>query len=684
MPRRSPHLWSVVTTLATVVISLSAISLCNARPVAFALRCPAYLIPGHRIDLTYRLPAKAPTRVSGKLDVFRLQIDGRPSQQALVSMPVQLERGSKKPITLDCSALPAVTADYLVRITAGKVQEYAAERRSQVKAWDLIGCFVDSLTEAEKRAIDKEMNEVPEGYNPDSDPYFDDEAEPEPMSYCSGMDPTTITSKQIAVKAWDWDQSELQGRRLYITGGVQSSNISAQDWQTVWDMKAAKKPWYDERGTVLYSLNGVFFTHNPGQTTTVKMQVSENGALDNAGNIFGEDYKTGKRDGTTVEKITIDGKGNVSGNQFWAVPHRDPSAYKASSLPPQPPKLTRFERFYPIYRDHIAEIVARAEKQEAESYREELNARQEAAKELAANEKSVLTDLEAAAERRQSKRLSFEGEAPVGMACIYSSDASARIIAELVKQNYISPVDPLRIVGYHAELLSTGWVSLARDILGKAEPHSSAWKIASDVLYRAGLDDEYRAELEQDAMAGNAPALYKIFFIRGKDSGLPLARKSAANDALLDKLCGKESRSDIRAVCAAYAAATGRIELAETIGSEVCALKYTGPDPKSKGQKTEPSGSEAWDDELFAARYGIGCYPGLLTTLFNYVRTEKAFRIILERSDAYRAMEYQTGKAPSEWKKLRDYMPAETELQICDGMIGSLKESEKRLNKKLP
>lgn len=680
MTRRYIRLESPVSLIVLLISLICTVSAHAARKLpTLTLQCPTYLIPGHRNHLHYRLDARTLTKMNGRLEIFRLSAGGDRSEVPLAAIPVQLQSGGRRSIILDGKSLPDVTGSYLVRITAGENDAVCAERRSQVKAWDLIGCFHDSLTEQEKRAIDKAWNELPKDYSPDEDPHVDDEAadEQEPHEYCSGMDSASVTAKQIAATAWYWDQMEQQAQRLHISDSVSSRKISAQDWLKVWGMRSEKKKWYDERGAVLYSLNSTFFTTNPGQFFKVRLFVSKDGALDNAGNIFGEDYKTGWRNGTILEKITIDGNGEVSSHTFDAVPHKDVSVYQTSPQPQEPRKVTRFERFYPIYLNHIAEIVAAKEQREAEPYRDDLARTREAEQKLVGHEEDELVELRALAKSRPQKRLWFDGESPEQSACIGSSDASARIFAQLMKEDLVSTESVLYKVDYRAELLSPAWVALVRDVLGRTEPHSKSWRRCSKILYRAGVNDAYRSELVQDALAQDDRQLYLLFFDSDPETCLPHVRRSASNDALLEKLCGKASKPRVRAVCAAYAAAIGNTELAETISIEVCNLQYIGKNTSGESESSVPRE----DDDLSEARRGTGDWPGVLDTLFYQVRSEKAFRIILERSDVERAIRFGNAPVPPEWRRVQNYSRAKWELELADSMIGALKDFGKPENR---
>lgn len=610
--------------------------------------------------------------VNGKLEIFPVTADGCVQQKAESTLPVRLVAGRAGTVCFDAKELGEVTASYLLRLTAGTKGEYTAEYRSRVNAWDLIGCFSDPVTEEEKREIDKAEHEVPDGYCPDGDPYFDDEAEDElnPYPYSSGVNPATVTAKQIAVKAWYWDQNERDAKRLCITNGVASYQISPEDWQRVWGNHPEKKKLDDDEGAAVYSLNGVFFTTNPGQFITVKMAVARNGAMDNAGNPFDADEKTPEREGTITDKITIDEKGNVSGKLFNAVPHKDASAYRSSSQQPKPRKLTRFEKFYPIYREHIAEIWAEGQKRESAFYREQLSQGRQTERTLVGHEDEWIVKLRESAARSRHNRLEFDGEAPENLACMGFSDASERIFARLIKDNLASPEQVLGRISHWAELMSPSWIAFVKDTMKNSEPHSALWRRCLELLCRARADEEtYRPECETIALAGDEHMLYALFFSRDRKTGLPQVRQSAANDALMEKLAGEKSKPGVRAVCAAYAAACGKTALAESIGADVCNMRYACD--------KHPASHKA-DDELFAARNGVGYYPGILSTLFYQVRTEKAFRIILERSDIYRARRFDKGKIPPEWEHLGDDSPGRWELETADGMIFALKNFQSR------
>ncbi len=582
-------------------------------------------------------------------------------------MPVRLKCGSDRTLVLDGTTLPSVSASYLVSLAAGRNGCCRAECRSQVKAWDLIGCFSDSLTEEEKRSIDKELDApLADGYDPAQDPMVDDEGDSDPVVYCAGIDASTVNNRRIAAKVWSWNQRERQARHLYITNGVPSADISLADWERVWGHSAKDKAWHDERGSVLYSLNCTFYTTDPGQFYRIKTSVAANGALDQAGN-------GANRRESTVENVTIDKDGRVSGSRFMAVPHKEPSIYKASPNLPKAKRLTRFERFYPIYRDSIAEIVAERDKREADfndSMRAEI---QRNRLELVGHETEILARLRASSTKRPLPQIQFEGESLENRLCQPDSDASAHLFAAMIRENLVTKDMVVGRTASIARPLSRGWVALVIDAVKDADPQSGLWKNASEVLYVSENGDEYRSALEKRASDGDAIILYHLMFEQDKETGLWHVQRSDANDLLLKRLSGHVPKPTIRAVCAAYAAATGRTELAESIGIEVCALPYIGP--QSADQDARPSSE---DEELYAARYGIGYYPGVLDTLFHRVRTEKAFRAVLDRSDAERGIRFGSEPVPAYWRKLNGYFLADEELRLADGFISELKDYQKR------
>jgi glyoxylase-like metal-dependent hydrolase (beta-lactamase superfamily II) len=111
------------------------------------------------------------------LSIFPRQAEGTVGPRPLITLPLRLTPGQDGTIRFTAKELPPATADCWVRLTAGAKGEYLAESPSQVKAWDLVGCFYDPLTEQEMREFDQANSELPEGYNPDWDPFVDDEVE---------------------------------------------------------------------------------------------------------------------------------------------------------------------------------------------------------------------------------------------------------------------------------------------------------------------------------------------------------------------------------------------------------------------------------------------------------------------------------------------------------------------------
>lgn len=659
------RLASRIALFAVALAPLCACLTVTAAPKApdLTLKCPAYLIPDRANVLQYQVT----TSTAGRLTILRIDPEGKASAKPLVDMPVRLAQGNNKTIILKDKLLPPATADYLVRLTAGKHQ---VESRCQVKAWDLIGCFYGDLPEDFIKMVDEARSKVPEGYNPDWDPMVDDEAEPEPTQYCPEIDPATLTSKHVMVSVRYWDQSKPLARHLYITSGVRSKDISAQDWQQVWGAKPSSKAWHDEREAVLYTLNGTFYTTSQGQSYVVTMFVAKGGIVDEAGNEFDANPDTDTRESTVIESIRIDGDGNVSGDRYAAVPHKNPALYKASPQPPKPKKLTRFEKFYPIYRDHIAEIVAERDRLDAEGRRRATERLAETSRSIEKSENEILARWRAEGKRQEWP----DGEAEENLLCIPTSDASAHLFAQVIKEELLPADGILSRLGWQVESLTPGWIALVRDVLNAAEPGSRLAEQAAEILYRAGVGEEHRPALEKRALQGDPYILYRLFFTVDPDTHLPKARQSQANDALLNTLCGPKSGPQIRATCAAYAAATGKTSLAEKICEEVCSIPYKGV--KDVDDKEERPPKE--DSAIFDARHGIGHWPGVLSTLFYQVRTEKAFRIILERSSALRGIEHSSEPVPPYWKRLRYYHLAKWELEAADGMIFVLKDFEKR------
>ncbi len=669
--------WSLGIVTGVLVLTLCMMLFGHAEVVhpILTLQSPSYLVPGQHCEVTYRLALKSSKPVNATLAFFPLNADAKAQNQPLISFPVQLQCGKSKSISLDLKALPIVTASYLIRLTAGSNDQYIAECRSQVKAWDLIGCFVDPVTEQEKRDMDSVGNEY--AGDPEIEyggPPIDDEAEVEPehYPYCSGINPKTVTSKQINIKTWFSGQSERQASHLYITNSGPTYKISPQEWEQVWGIEQAKKKWYDDQGAVLYPLNGIFYTTAPGQYHNIKMVLAKDCATDYAGNTVGVTQ-------TIIEKVTIDGEGKFKSKWFYAVPHKDKSAYKVKPDPPKPRKLTRFERFYPIYRAHIAEIAAKYAQQRARSSQPMIQDKQEREQRVVDSEKDLLEQLRKRAHKYGRKKLfEMDGEALEREIILPHCEASGRIFTQLYKENLVGTKELLESLGYYHDL-SQIWITLVQDIVRNSEPHSEDWRRGINILYKAGVNREiYRSDLEKDALAGNSATLYILFFTFDNKTGIPQVCITDANDKLLERLCDEKSKPGIRTVCTAYAAASGKIALAERIGSEVCAVAYIGAKRSDDGYAESPR----QDSELFGARCRTGYSPNMLAVLFYEVRTEKAFRIILERSDAARAIKFGYRPVPLPWHKTQGYSLAEWELEQADSLINTLKEFDKQVAKK--
>jgi len=277
--------------------------------------CPDYFVPGHENIIKYRIYPDTYTALYGKLEIFERGGSGQPTGPALYSSTdLSLNGGTEHSFLYFGDGLSEGSGDYIVKLSIGPdaFSVSTDQEAFDVRAWALVTFFWDDLTiedKAEMIATDQEPCDP--GYVEAFDPLaFDSNSGLPP--YCTGVDYTTVTSAEVAVTTWYWDETEYDADSLWIDNGTPTESISDTDWVDVWGQDPLDKPWYDEHGSSIANLNGTFYSMSePGQYFYLKMVVATSGVLDNAGNMFDADPNTPERESTRYYKLRIAGNGDI-------------------------------------------------------------------------------------------------------------------------------------------------------------------------------------------------------------------------------------------------------------------------------------------------------------------------------------------------------------------------------------
>jgi len=271
---------------------------------------PKCFVPGHPNEINYSLGS---TYAYGKIEIFARNSNGLPTGSPIyTSTSLDLTAGSHT-FTYSGTEISCDPGKYVAKLTYGpdssNTQTY--EIQFDVKCWDLVWLFEDVLTDEEKAAINQAQLEIPDDYVVEEDPMAP-EGPVERILYCAGIDINTVNSSLITVKVWYWDENEEDAAYLSIGNGVSTEDITDWDWLNIWGQDMDRKLYYDERGSAITNLNCTFYSMTGSdQFFYIKITVSEDGVMDNAGNPFDADPITPDTETTIKYKLKIDSDGNI-------------------------------------------------------------------------------------------------------------------------------------------------------------------------------------------------------------------------------------------------------------------------------------------------------------------------------------------------------------------------------------
>jgi hypothetical protein len=281
--------------------------------------CPAYFVPGHTNTVKYHIYPDAYTAPYTKLEIFRRDAGGNVTGSAIyTSINLSGEGGTEQSVVYSGEEI-AYTPDfdpgrYIARISIGNSSTECIydQKPFEVKAWSLLGLFWDDLTDKEKSQIDEaDAESDPDYWDAWDSLCFDGEGiRP---AYCAGIDLSTVTASRVAVTEWYWDENASIGNALSIAAGTATEGISYADWENIWGQLIQDKAWYDERGSAITWLGGVFYSMSEtDQYFYIKLLISDTGVLDNAGNLFDANTDTQQREATIIYQLKIDGDGSLT------------------------------------------------------------------------------------------------------------------------------------------------------------------------------------------------------------------------------------------------------------------------------------------------------------------------------------------------------------------------------------
>lgn len=274
--------------------------------------CPDFFVPGHENIIKYRIYPDTYTAAYGKLEIFHRDENGDPTGAAVYSYSgseLSCEGGAERMFTYSGTEINHDPGKYVVVIKFGADEESAASDMAgfDVKAWDLYAFFWDKLTDDEKAAIDNAYAQQPQ-YDPAENEFFGDgETMDAPEVYVAGIDAATVNSTNVSLTRWCWDETEEDAESLTIADGVETRNITAENWEESW----GDKQWFDDRGSTVSDLNSIFYSMSEeDQYYELKFTIAAEGVTDKLANGFdGSDEDGIQR--TVTYQLRIDGDGEV-------------------------------------------------------------------------------------------------------------------------------------------------------------------------------------------------------------------------------------------------------------------------------------------------------------------------------------------------------------------------------------
>ena len=264
--------------------------------------------------------------------------------------------------------------------------------------------------------------------------------------------------------------------------------------------------------------------------------------------------------------------------------------------------------------------------QQAEITKEFKKYIENAKKKLEDNEPKVMLDLKA--EAVAGKDAGFNANGILNEYLVSSSASSARIYSSLIRDGYISPDVVLTELNHRLtfDALDAGWLPLLKEMANDKEILISEFAIAA-LVTSGNRDSQYIDIIKDRALdtkqpkiaVGTSASIIDTVFFGNRTTGVEQVPViTDYNIRLLGEL--KNARDpEVKAICAKYLIALGKVPEAEQICTEIIWTPYRFTDQT-------PLYETAYDSRLYRA------HTHALYLLYHDIGTESAFSQVYDRA----------------------------------------------------
>lgn len=359
-----------------------------------------------------------------------------------------------------------------------------------------------------------------------------------------------------------------------------------------------------------------------------------------------------------------------------AVPKKPGKVYGKSRTIAEQTKPSDYHLLLEKYKKHIDEIAEKRDKDSAQLYRDsqqaersEQDTRAKAFKVEAESER--LGKLRNLSKNLHGRKLLAVQPSPYLVESVEpTSDSSARIFGQLLKEDMVEPSVLMSMLHRHVDSLSRGWIDNAKYVAETSKPDSEDQRWGARVLYKAGIEkSKWRPVLERAAQQkDDSMALQDLFFETDKKTGLRRPIRSDENSALMNNLLKASSSFDIKVTCADYAADIGNIALAEDLCCKILTTQY-------KALSRPPSNEHYPGEE---EDYALGRSKTVaMLVLFYKVKSEKGFRQIYDLSRLPQTEQENKDKMPEGWITCTAYAICRLDIDLARSFIQGVRSYAK-------
>lgn len=322
-------------------------------------------------------------------------------------------------------------------------------------------------------------------------------------------------------------------------------------------------------------------------------------------------------------------------------------------IPAPQPETPQYKKALKTYLRDI-EKIKKAKKERRDKDMAGVPARRAARdKYIADHEEELLKKLRDEAAALHGK-VGFDDDCVGPKAFSATSPASARLFAQLLKEDKVDAADIATSLNSGAYRMDKAWIPILQQVLTAAQKDSFVWKCCIRDLYYAGVSRaEYRATIEQWP-----EGVEMLLFDYDKATGDLVPVRSPENAKLLGKLSARDPSVSARVACAEYAARTGDRKLALDICTQILWTPY------------KVQGSEVDDDPDDRALYFAKL--NALTVLFYEVGGDEAFRQVYEHADLPRIANRDRNSLPEGFRHPSMHPSTSLEVEYAQGLIAEV------------